>query len=70
MIPDCVPYQDFLRKEREERIWLSRRPICCECEQHIQGEECYEIDEGKLVCPACLDEHYKKWTEDYIDCEG
>ena len=70
MIPDCVPYLDFERREREEERWLSRRPRCCECGEHIQDEELYEIDEGKLVCRACLDEHYKKCTEDYIDCEG
>lgn len=61
------PARDWDRHcERQERR-LNRFPICCECGERIQDEEYYELDEGKCVCPACLEENHRHWTEDYED---
>ena len=67
MMPDCVAYMDFLRREREAERWLSRRPKCCECGEHIQEDKCYQIADGKIICPTCLDLLYKKDTEDFMN---
>lgn len=65
MIPDCVPYLDFERREREEERWLSRRPRCCECGEHIQEKKHYVIDGRHYCCECCKEVD----TDDYIDCE-
>ena len=63
MIPD---YHDLHRAhERECERELERLPICCECDQPIQDEVCFEFD-GELICLECLKENHKKHTDDYI----
>lgn len=56
------PLKDFARRDAEEARWEARRPVCCECEEHIVTEECYEFD-GEYICPECLKNH-KRWTDD------
>ena len=59
------PIRDHEEREREAQNWLDSLPVCSECNQPIQDEECYEID-GELVCPSCLEENHRKRTEHYI----
>lgn len=59
-IADFNAYDAWLAKQRE------KLPKCAFCRQPIDTEECYEINE-MLVCPDCLDNHYCKKTEDYIE---
>lgn len=61
------PARDFDRWEESRQRALDRLPVCCECGEHIQTDEYYELDAGKYVCPACLEENHKHWTDDYID---
>ena len=61
------PLRDFDRYDEERQRRLDRMPVCCHCGYPIQDEECYELEEGKYTCPACLDEHYKVWTDDLTD---
>ena len=60
------PIADFHRHSDKQERWLSRRPVCCECSDPIQGDEIYDFD-GKLICPACLVENHFHATEEYID---
>ena len=41
--------------DAENEKWLQKRPICSWCEEHIQDDYAYEID-NKLICPNCIDE--------------
>ena len=61
------PVRDFERRDREQQRARRRFPICCECGERIQDEQFYELDEGKCVCPACLEENHRHWTDDYIN---
>ena len=56
------PYRDFLNHEAEKERWLQSRPVCSECEEHIQDDECFEIG-GELICPDCLIKNHRKWTD-------
>lgn len=47
--------------EMEER--LSKLPVCDECGETIQTEECYEIN-GEVICPECLKNNHRRWVED------
>jgi formylmethanofuran dehydrogenase subunit E len=59
------PVADFDRYDREETKRLSRLPVCAECGEPIQDEICYEIN-GEFICPECLDDNHKRWTEDVL----
>ena len=52
--------------ERQERR-LARLPHCCECGEPIQTDEFYEFEDGRYICPECLDENHRKDLDDYLD---
>lgn len=60
------PIRDLEERERRRQKWLDSLPVCCECNQPIQDDECYEFD-GELICPECLVENHRKHTDNYID---
>ena len=62
-LPD---YHDLWRAhEREREKELERLPVCCECDEPIQEETCFQFN-GELVCEKCLRENHRVWTDDYI----
>ncbi|MBQ8528852.1 MAG: hypothetical protein IJ459_03860 [Clostridia bacterium] len=60
------PVADFMAYEAEKQRQLDRLPKCCECDEPIQTDACYEIN-GELICPECLVENHRKRTEDYTE---
>ena len=60
------PIADFDRWDSDQQKQLDKLPKCTECDEPIQDEECYEIN-GALICPECLKNNHRKWTEDYIE---
>ena len=63
-IPDYNDYCD--QHDREQQAALEKLPVCCECDEHIQDEVCYEIN-GELICPECLENNHKHWVEDFME---
>ena len=65
---DRVPdnYDFFLQHDREMADALERRPKCCECNEHIQDDECFEINDD-LYCPKCMNNNFRKSTDDFIE---
>lgn len=59
------PLADFDRYDAMQSKKLNELPVCCECDQPIQDDECYEFD-GELICPQCLKDNHQMHTEDYI----
>ena len=59
------PVRDALRYEAERERQRKRLPVCCECGEPIQDDECYEFD-GELICPDCLKDNHRKWVDDYV----
>lgn len=62
-IPDN--YDIWEAHDNEKEMRLARRPLCAECDQHIQGETAYYIN-GEWICEECMDS-YKRYVEDYIE---
>ena len=60
------PLADFERYDAEQQAKLDKLPCCCECDEPIQSEACYEIN-GELICEECLENNHKKWVEDFIE---
>ena len=57
------PLTDFARHEAEREAWLAKRPVCADCEQHIQEEEAYYIN-GEWICEDCMDSYRQAvWPE-------
>ena len=62
----CMDNLDaFYEHESDQQRMLDRCPICCECDEPIQDEECFEID-GELICCDCLKANYLRYTEDFM----
>lgn len=59
-------YSEWEHHERRQEAWLAKRPVCCYCEEPIQDDFFYEIN-GDYYCEDCLDMHFRKFTEDYIE---
>ncbi len=62
-IPD--PVDLFHQHDAEQQKKLDKLPVCVECDEPIQTDELYEIND-ELICPDCLVKYHRKWTEDYI----
>ena len=61
------PHRDFDRYEDRRQREIARRPRCSECENPIMDDQFYEFEDGKYICPKCLEENHSRWTEDYIE---
>lgn len=48
------PVRDAASYDASCDRWVSRRPVCAKCGEHIQDEYGYEID--GLYCENCKDE--------------
>lgn len=59
------PHRDFDRYEAARERRLKLLPVCSECGEPIQSETYYEFDDGKCICPECLEENHRRFTEDY-----
>lgn len=62
------PIADFNAHNAKCERELEKFPVCAECDHPIQDDEYYEID-GIMICPTCLKDNHRKWTEDYINEE-
>ena len=63
MAPDN--YSQWEAHEREAERWLARRPVCVDCEEHIQDEEGYYIN-GEWICSDCMSAYLVN-VGDYIE---
>lgn len=60
------PVADYDRFDAEQTKELERLPRCSECDQPIQGEECWEFN-GELICEECLNDNHRKSVEDFLE---
>ena len=60
------PIRDFEQHDAEQQRRRRRLPRCCECDEPIQDDDCFEIN-GELICPGCLKDNHQKRTADYIE---
>lgn len=60
------PIADYDRYDMEQMKKLQRLPVCAECGEPIQDDECYEIN-GEIICAECLKDNHRRWTDDLIE---
>ena len=59
-------YNLWENHETEQEQALEAYPRCDCCGEPITDEHFYNID-GTFLCEACLNEEYRKRTEDYME---
>lgn len=58
---------DFFRNEEDSKEeWLKKRPKCDFCDEHIQDDYLYVIDD-QYICDECMKSNFRKWTDDYME---
>ena len=57
-VPDV--YDQWERHEQKQQSEMDKLPECCYCDEPIQDEYCYEIND-ELICVECLNEHFIKF---------
>lgn len=60
----CCPdnYSQWEEHERKQEAWLRKRPVCADCDQHIQDETAFYIN-GEWICEDCMDS-YRRAVDD------
>lgn len=51
------PIADFNEWDYEQEKWLRSRPLCDICDEHIQGEGMYIINDLK-ICTDCMKQSF------------
>lgn len=60
------PVADYARHDAQQAKALARLPRCSECDQPIQGDYVYCIND-ELICEQCLTDNHRKWVEDLLE---
>lgn len=53
------PLADFDRWDAEQNRRLEERPVCADCDQHIQDETAYYIN-GEWICKDCMSSYERE----------
>lgn len=59
-------YDLWERHEAEREEALQKLPVCYECDEPIQDEHLYHIND-MFICEKCMIENYLKRTEDFME---
>lgn len=52
-------YSQWERHDAEQERKLAELPLCTYCEEHIQDEYYYEINDEN-ICPDCMESYFRK----------
>ena len=53
------PLMDFARHDAQQTKELESRPVCADCQEHIQEETAFYIEE-KWICENCIDSYRRE----------
>ena len=59
------PVEDYARWDAEQQRRLKKNPVCSYCEEHVQEDYFYLIND-EVVCVGCLEAFCRKSTDDYL----
>ena len=59
------PIRDFERHDAQQQRELEKLPRCSECDEPIQDDYCFEIND-ELICEDCMNSNHRKWVEDCV----
>ena len=58
------PIADFMAYDAERESELERLPVCSCCEEPIQDDFFYEIND-EVICVHCMNEYFRKDVDCY-----
>lgn len=53
------PIADFERYDADLNKQLEQRPVCADCDQHIQDDRAYYIN-GEWICKDCMSSYERE----------
>lgn len=59
------PAADFDRYDAEQQKELEKCPKCSMCDEYIQSDYFYEIND-EVICEECINDNFRKNTEDFM----
>jgi len=59
-------YDMWAQQERRTQRRLAERPVCSNCEEHIQDQKAYYIN-GEWICKECMERDFEKDVDDYCE---
>lgn len=60
------PAADFDRYDAEQQKQLEKCPKCSMCDEYIQSDHFYEIND-EVICEECINDNFRKNTEDFME---
>lgn len=57
------PHKDFANYDADQQAKLDKLPKCCHCDEPIQDEFAYYIND-EWICEGCLNDNFRKAVED------
>ena len=60
------PIADYDRYLDEQDRQIAKLPVCIYCDHPIRDEKYYDIN-GECMCQSCLNEHHRKWVDEYVE---
>ena len=60
------PVADYDRHCAEQEKQMAKLPVCDDCGNPINDDFCYDIY-GETLCEECLNNRYRKHTDDLIE---
>ena len=60
------PVADYERYSAEKEEALRKLPKCDYCNKPIEDDYLYDL-EGDIICESCMNKHFRKHTEDYME---
>lgn len=55
-------YSQWEAHQMKQEAWLAERPVCADCDEHIQDDHCFEIN-GEYICPRCMEDLHRRDVE-------
>ena len=60
------PAYDAERHMADQERRLAQRPVCADCGEPVQDDHFYQIND-EVICPNCMENNYRKNTEDFME---
>lgn len=60
------PVRDADRYDAYQAAQEEKLPVCDYCHKKIEEDTLYDFG-NELICEGCLDRHFRKHTEDYLN---
>lgn len=58
-------YSQWEDHERQQEARMKKRPVCSYCEEHIQHDHFFLVND-EAICPDCMESYFRKEVGDFM----